>query len=81
MDAFSVTMFVAVGLAAGHIAHKTSEGGINLWIALGLGLAGALFGGLGTAAVGMKFYVLLGQLVVAMGCAILFLLIWRQLRA
>mgnify|MGYP000152093162 CR=1 FL=1 len=81
MDAFSVIMFAAVGLAAGHVAHKTSEGGMNLRIALSLGLAGALAGGLGAAAAGMKFYELLGQLVVAMGCATLFLLIWRQMRA
>jgi len=80
MDAFSVATFVAVGLAAGHIAHKSSDGGMNLWIAMMLGLAGALAGGLGSAAVGMKFYVLLGQMVVAMGCATLCLLIWRQLR-
>ncbi|GBE43230.1 MAG TPA: hypothetical protein ENH05_03080 [Rhizobiales bacterium] len=81
MDAFSITVFAAVGLGAGHIAHKTSEGGINLWVALTLGLAGALTGGLGAAAVGMKFYELLGQMVVSAGCATLFLLIWRQMRA
>ena len=81
MDAFNLAMFVAVGLAAGHIAHKTSEGGMNLWVALALGLTGALGGGLGSAAIGMSFYVLLGQMVVAMGCATLCLLIWRQLRS
>jgi len=81
MDLFSVIMFVAVGLATGHIAHKTSEGRINLWLALALGLAGALAGGLGAAAAGVKFYALLGHMVVATGCAALCLLIWRQLRA
>lgn len=81
MDVFSVMMFVGVGLAAGHVAHKTSEGGINLWVALALGLAGALAGGVGAAAVGMEFYKLLGLLVVSMGCATLCLLIWRQLHA
>lgn len=81
MDAFSVIIFAAVGLAAGHVAHKTSEGGIDLRVALALGLTGALAGGLGAAAVGLKFYELLGQMVVAMGCAILCLLLWRQIRA
>ena len=81
MDIFSVIMFVAVGLAAGHIAHKTSEGEINLWLALALGLAGALAGGLAAAAAGVKFYALLGHMVVATGCATLCLLIWRQIRA
>ena len=80
MDIFSVIMFVAVGLAAGHIAHKTSEGGINLWLALALGLAGALAGGLGAAAAGVKFYGPLGHMVIAGGCATLCFLIWRQIR-
>ncbi len=81
MDAFSVIMFAGVGLAAGHVAHKTSEGGTNLWLALTLGLAGALAGGLGAVAVGMKFYQILGPMVVAVGSATLLLLIWRQIRS
>jgi uncharacterized membrane protein YeaQ/YmgE (transglycosylase-associated protein family) len=81
MDILSVLMFVGVGLAAAHVAHKTSEGEFALPIALVLGLAGALVGGVGASAAGMKFYELLGTMVVALGCATLCLLIWRQIHS
>lgn len=81
MDMFSILIFVAVGLVAGHVASKTSEGEFGLPIALVLGLAGALVGGLGSAAAGIGFYDLLGPMVVALGCATLCLMIWRQLQA
>lgn len=81
MSLFSLLMFVAIGLAVGHVAHKVSEGGIGLKIALALGVAGALFGGLAAALAGVKFYGLLGHMVVATGCATLCFLIWRQIRA
>jgi len=57
MDIFSILMFVAVGLAAAHVAHKTGEGEFALLPALVLGLAGALTGGIGASAAGMNFYV------------------------
>ena len=81
MDIFSILMFVAVGLAAAHVAHKTCEGEIALLPALVLGLAGALAGGIGASAAGMKFYDLLGPMVVATGCATVCLMTWRQLQA
>jgi hypothetical protein len=81
MELFSVIMSAAVGLAVGHIAHKTSEGGINLWLALGLGLAGALAGGLAAVLAGVKFYGPFGHMVIAGASATLCFLIWRQLRA
>ena len=81
MDIFSVVMFAAVGVTAGHVAHKTSEGAIKLWPALTLGLTGALLGGLGAAFAGVKFYELLGHMIISLGCATLCLLIWRQIRA
>jgi hypothetical protein len=34
MDIFSILMFVAVGLAAAHVAHKTGEGEFALLPAL-----------------------------------------------
>jgi len=81
MDLFSILMFVAVGIIAGHVTHKTSEGEAALSTAVILGLAGALFGGVGASAAGMKFYDLLGPMVVALGCASVCLMTWRQLQA
>ncbi len=81
MDIFSILMFVAVGLAAAHVAHKTGEGEFALLPALVLGLAGALTGGIGASAAGMNFYVLLGPMVIATGCATVCLMTWRQLQA
>jgi len=81
MDIFNILIFAAVGLGAAHVAHKTSEGEFAFPIAAFLGLAGALTGGIGAAAAGMNFYDLLGFMVIALGCATLCLLIWRQLHA
>lgn len=81
MDIFSILMFVAVGIIAAHVAHKTSEGEFGLPVALILGLAGALAGGVGASSAGMNFYDVLGPMIVAVGCATLCLLIWRQLHA
>lgn len=80
MQLFSILMFIAVGLAVAHVAHKTGEGRFGWLPALPLALAGALFGGGAAMTVGMSFYGLLGQMVVAMSCATLFILIYRQLR-
>ncbi len=81
MDPFSILMFVAVGLIASHVAHKTSEGEITLPPALSFGLAGALVGGIAAVEAGMEFYAILGPMVVATGCATVCLLTWRQLQA
>jgi uncharacterized membrane protein YeaQ/YmgE (transglycosylase-associated protein family) len=81
MDLFSILMFIAVGLASGHVAHKTSEGEVSLPAMLILGLAGALIGGISAVESGMNFYAVLGPMVVATGCATVCLLTWRQLQA
>ncbi len=81
MDPFSILMFMAVGLIAGHVAHKTGEGEVALPAALMLGLAGALPGGISAVEAGMDFYAVLGPMVVALGCATVCLLTWRQLQA
>lgn len=73
-------MFVAVGLGVAHVAHKTGEGGISWPVCLALGFGGALFGGIGAATAGMSFYGVIGQMVVALGCGTLGILLWRQLR-
>ncbi len=80
MDLLHLSMFVLVGLGAGHIAHKVSEGAIPVGVAYGLGLAGALFGGIGATVAGMTFYNLAGRMVVGLGCATVLILLWRQFR-
>ena len=80
MDLLHLAMFVLVGLGVGHIAHKASEGAIPLIPAFGLGLAGALLGGVGATLTGMTFYSLAGRMVVALGCATVLILLWRQFR-
>lgn len=80
MDLFSIIMFVAVGVISGHVANKTTYGEMALPFALALGLAGSLTGGISSLAAGMKFYDLLGPMVVSLSCASLCLLIWRQLQ-
>lgn len=80
MDLFSILMFIAVGLSAGHVAHKTGEGEVALLPALAFGLGGALAGGIAAVAAGMDFYTILGPMVVATGCATVSLLTWRQLQ-
>lgn len=78
---FSAIMFLAVGAAGGYLANKVTEGGMAFDAATALSVAGALSGGLGALSVGMEFYGVLGQMVVAGACALLCLLIWRQLEA
>ena len=80
MDLLHLCMFVIVGLGAGHIAHKVSEGAIPFPVAYGLGLAGALAGGIGATLAGMTFYNLAGRMVVGLGCATVLILLWRQFR-
>lgn len=80
MDLLHLSMFVLVGLGVGHIAHKVSEGAIPIGVAYGLGLAGALLGGIGATLAGMTFYNLAGRMVVGLGCATVLVLLWRQFR-
>ena len=80
MDLLHLFMFVAVGLAVGHISHKASNGAIPLGVAYGLGLAGALFGGVGSTLSGMTFYHIIGRMLVGLGCATVCVLLWRQFR-
>lgn len=73
-------MFLAVGLGVAHIAVKTGEGDMSWPVALALAIPAAMIGGLGSRMAGMTFYVMLGQMVVGLGCATLCILLWRQLR-
>lgn len=81
MDVFAILMFLLVGLGASHIAHKVSEGGMSWTVALAIGMPAALAGGLLASGVGMKFYGVLGHMVIGALFASLCFLVWRQIRA
>ena len=68
-----VAMWIFVGLAAGWLAGKSLEGkGYGMWMDLGMGIAGAVAGGLLTRSIGFSGY---GGVFVstfmAVGCAAL----------
>jgi len=80
MEVLAIIMFLAVGVIVAHVTVKTGEGDLGWPLALALAVPAALFGGYGSRMAGMTFYVMMGQMVVGLGCASLCVLLWRQLR-
>ena len=81
MDPVSLFMFLLVGLIAGYLANKVTDGLHGLTVNLVIGVAGAMLGGILAGIAGVKFYGLLGHMVVATLGAVLVIVVWRRVRA